>query len=93
MVRIHPPESLRLPGEGSSAQGKSGPKVNPKGVADGKPVNIPVPPVYKYSERGRRRVGSGWKWHRLQAVSSKKAVGKSAAGGRAVKGRSQDQLD
>ncbi len=28
-------ESLRFPGEGSSAQGKSGPKVRLKSVADG----------------------------------------------------------
>ena len=34
-VRILPVENLRFPGEGSSAQGKSGPKVRPKGVADG----------------------------------------------------------
>ena len=34
-VRIFAVESLRFPGEGSSAQGKSGPKVRPKGVADG----------------------------------------------------------
>ena len=34
-VRILAVESLRFPGEGSSAQGKSGPKVRPKGVADG----------------------------------------------------------
>ena len=34
-VRIFAVESLRFPGEGSSAQGKSGPKVMPKGVADG----------------------------------------------------------
>ena len=32
MVRIHAIESLRFPGEGSSAQGKSGPKVRPKSV-------------------------------------------------------------
>ena len=38
MVRIHAVESLRFPGEGSSAQGKSGPKVRPRGVADGKQV-------------------------------------------------------
>ena len=31
-------ESLRFPVEGSSAQGKSGPKVRPKGVADGQQV-------------------------------------------------------
>ena len=45
-VRILPAGSLRIPGEGSSAQGKSGPKARPKGVVDGKRVDIPVPPVY-----------------------------------------------
>ena len=34
-VRIFAVESLRFLGEGSSAQGKSGPKVRPRGVADG----------------------------------------------------------
>ena len=34
-VRILAVESLRFPGEGSSAQGKSGPKVRPRGIADG----------------------------------------------------------
>ncbi len=43
MVRIHLAVNLRFPGEGSSSQGKSGPKVRPKGVVDGKQVNIPVP--------------------------------------------------
>ena len=42
-VRILSIESLRFPGEGSSALGKSGPKVRPKGVADGQQVDIPVP--------------------------------------------------
>ena len=37
-------ESLRIPGEGSSAQGKSGPKSRPKGVDNGQLVDIPVPP-------------------------------------------------
>ena len=37
-------ENLRFPGEGSSAQGKSGPKSRPKGVDDGQLVDIPVPP-------------------------------------------------
>ena len=37
-------ESLRFPGEGSSAQGKSGPKSRPNGVDDGQLVDIPVPP-------------------------------------------------
>ena len=41
-MRILSIESLRFPGEGSSALGKSGPKVRPKGVADGQQVDIPV---------------------------------------------------
>ena len=36
-------ESTRFPGEGQSAQGQSGPKARPKGVADGQRVNIPAP--------------------------------------------------
>ncbi len=43
-VRIIMAESLRFPGEGSSAQGKSGPKSRPKGVDDGQRVEIPVLP-------------------------------------------------
>ena len=41
-VRISPVESLRIPEEGSSTQGKSGPKLRPKGVGDGQQVIIPV---------------------------------------------------
>ena len=37
-------ESPRFPGEGSSAQGKSGPKLRPKGVDDGQSVDNPIPP-------------------------------------------------
>ena len=37
-------ESQRFPGEGSSTQGKSGPKSRPKGVDDGQLVDIPVLP-------------------------------------------------
>jgi hypothetical protein len=44
-VRIPFAESLRFPGEGKSAQGKSDPKTRPKGVVDGRPVNIPAPPM------------------------------------------------
>ena len=43
-MRILPTESLRFPEEGSSAQGKPGPKPRPKGVGDGELVKIPVPP-------------------------------------------------
>ena len=44
-VRIIMVENLRFPGEGSSTQGKSGPKPRPKGVGDGQQVDIPVPPI------------------------------------------------
>ena len=40
-VRIIMVESLRFPEEGSSAQGKPGAKVRPKGVADAHTVEIP----------------------------------------------------
>ena len=43
-VRILPAENLRIPEEGSSAQGKSGPKPRAKAVGDGQQVEIPVPP-------------------------------------------------
>ena len=36
-------ENLRFPGEGSSAQGKSGPKARLRSVVDGQLVDIPVP--------------------------------------------------
>ena len=42
-VRILHTESPRIPGEGSSALGKSGPNARPKGVADGKQADIPAP--------------------------------------------------
>ena len=44
LARNHSVESLRFPGEGSSAQGKSGPKSRPKGVDDGQSVDNPIPP-------------------------------------------------
>ena len=44
VARNHSVESLRFPGEGSSAQGKSGPKSRSKDVDDGQLVEIPVPP-------------------------------------------------
>ena len=44
-VRIPSTVSLRVPGEGSSSQGKSGTKARPKGVVDVQQVYIPVPPI------------------------------------------------
>ena len=43
-VRNFSVESLRFPGEGSSTQGKSGPKSRAKAVDDGQSVDIPIPP-------------------------------------------------
>jgi hypothetical protein len=44
VVRIYSVENLRFPEEGSSAQGKSGPKPRTKVVGDGQSVEIPIPP-------------------------------------------------
>ncbi len=43
-ARNMPVESLRFPGEGSSAQGQSGPKPRTIVVGDGQQVEIPAPP-------------------------------------------------
>ena len=51
-MRIFTVENLRFPGEGSSAQGKSGPKARPRGVADGQQVEIPVLPLLVIREVG-----------------------------------------
>ena len=45
-VRITSAENLRFPEEGSSSQGKSGPKARLKSVADGQQVEIPAPPKF-----------------------------------------------
>ena len=42
-MRILLVENLRFPEEGSSSQGKSGPKPRPKGVGNGQLVDIPIP--------------------------------------------------
>ena len=41
-MRIPSAERTRVPGEGSSAQGKSGPKAQLKGEVDGQQVKIPA---------------------------------------------------
>lgn len=51
-VRIFFTVCLRFPEEGSSAQGKSGPKPRPKGVGDGQQVEIPVPPPFRLNDGG-----------------------------------------
>ena len=50
-MRILAVESLRIPGEGSSAHGKSGPKERPKGVSDGQQVEIPA--LWRYLKDAR----------------------------------------
>ena len=44
-VRIPATVCLRVPGEGSSSQSKSGPKARLKSVVDGQQVDIPVLPI------------------------------------------------
>ena len=55
-VRIFTVENLRFPGEGSSAQGKSGPKLRLKSVGDGQQVDIPVLPLLVIEKWGRRGI-------------------------------------
>ena len=43
-ARNMPVDSLRFPGEGSSAQGKSGPKPRTEVVGDGQQAEIPALP-------------------------------------------------
>ena len=45
-VRILSAENLRFPEEGSSSQGKSGPKPRARAVGDGQQVEIPAPPRF-----------------------------------------------
>ena len=51
-MRILSAESLRVPEEGSSAQGKSGPKSRLTSVDDGQQVDIPVPPIHRLNDGG-----------------------------------------
>ena len=51
-MRILSTESLRIPEQGSSAQGQSGPKPRPNGVGDGQQVDIPVPPIHRLNDGG-----------------------------------------
>ena len=53
-------ENLRIPGEGSSAQGKSGAKLRPKGVGDARTVEIPWPP--KLNLEGHFEIAEPGRW-------------------------------
>ena len=61
-VRILPTENLRFPEEGSSTQGKSGPKPRSKDVGDGQLVEIPVPPSVVRVKWGHRRMSRACRW-------------------------------
>ena len=54
-MRILSAENPRFPEEGSSAQGKSGPKPRPKGVGDGQQVEIPVLPSLRLNDGGTQK--------------------------------------
>ena len=59
-MRILSAGRLRFPGAGSSAQGKSGPKVRPRGVADGQQVEIPVLKLLVMSNGGTQEANDAW---------------------------------
>ena len=54
-VRILAAEYLRFPEEGSSSQGKSGPKPRQICVGDGQQVEIPAPPKFVIIEVGTQK--------------------------------------
>ena len=59
-VRIPSTDCPRFPEQRSSAQGQSGPKARPRGVADGRLVDIPVPPHPRPARiRGTKGTPSG----------------------------------
>ncbi len=59
-MRITYPETLRVPPDGSSAEGESGPKARPKGVVDGQRVKIPVLLLVGAEGRRRRELAGRW---------------------------------
>ena len=71
-VRNEAVECPRFPGEGSSAQGKSGPKVRAKAVADGQSVEIPIPP--NTIERRSDTEGEAYRGNGNLRISSKSGV-------------------
>ena len=57
-VRTPSADNSRFPGSGQSPQGKSKPKARPKGVVDGKQVNIPAPILW--SDAGVEKDSKSW---------------------------------
>ena len=74
-MRICAAENLRFPGEGSSAQGKSGPKARPKGVVDGQQVEIPVLQYNRTVGTYEESMSREWK---DRCKRGRRTVGKSA---------------
>ena len=72
-MRILSAERLRFPGAGSSAQGKSGPKARPRGVADGQQVEIPVLYSIVMSNGGTQEAKHASSWIDVQAASAVKS--------------------
>ena len=58
--RVRTPSAVnpRFPERGQSTQGKSKPKMRPKGVVDGKWVKIPTP--FLWSEAGAQKDNESW---------------------------------
>ena len=80
LVRIQTVENLRIPGEGSSAQGKSGPKARPKGVVDGQQVKIPalwwqIEIYADTSEEDNQGRGKTWPARGSETISSEVSRG------------------
>lgn len=59
-MRIPGPETLRVPPDGSSAEGESGPKARQTCVVDGQRVKIPVPLLVDAEGRRRRELSGDW---------------------------------
>ena len=75
-VRILHTDRPRIPGEGSSALGKSGPKARSRDVADGQQVEIPV--LYGNRTVGTQRESTSREWKALYK-RGRSALGKSGA--------------
>ena len=74
-VGIMMAENLRFLGEGSSAQGKSGAKLRPRGVGDAHTVEIPYTP--KLKPEGHLGIAEPRRWL-TGAKGSENIVAKSA---------------
>ena len=78
-------ESPRIPGEGSSTQGKSGPKPRTEVVGDGEQVEIPAPPGTADEAVTQKDRMSAVMVNRVQASRLKRSEVR-VSGGRGVKG-------